>query len=186
MQYIYIFDEMESELKADYREKLKEWQKDEEVRRIYLTLRREYFKALQESRDYMNKKYKEACGEKDAERKEWLIWQMTREKNRQNKLEKEIRRCNFYLNTDKEKKELNIDLAKEYPIGDLISTKATYKKKNRAAYLCPFHNEKTGSFVWFVKENRFHCFGCGKNGDVIDFVIETTGVSFVEAVKKLI
>jgi DNA primase len=36
---------------------------------------------------------------------------------------------------------------------------------------CPFHEEKTPSFTIYPKTNTFHCFGCGKNGDTIEFIL---------------
>ena len=51
--------------------------------------------------------------------------------------------------------------------------------------LCPLHNEKTPSF-YIYHDNRFYCYGCQKNGDVIDFVRELYHISFKTAVKLLI
>lgn len=51
--------------------------------------------------------------------------------------------------------------------------------------LCPFHREKTPSFIVTPSRGRFHCFGCGAGGDVISFVMETEGVTFPEAVEIL-
>jgi len=51
--------------------------------------------------------------------------------------------------------------------------------------LCPFHGEKTPSFNVQPDKGRFHCFGCQKNGDVFNFVMEIEGKSFVEAVEQL-
>jgi len=48
---------------------------------------------------------------------------------------------------------------------------------------CPFHGEKTPSF--YVYEDGFHCFGCGAHGDVITFVMKTTGAGFMETVETL-
>lgn len=48
---------------------------------------------------------------------------------------------------------------------------------------CPFHGEKTPSF--YVYDDHFHCFGCGEHGDVITFVMKTTGESFMDAVEEL-
>ncbi len=48
---------------------------------------------------------------------------------------------------------------------------------------CPFHGEKTPSF--YVYEDGYHCFGCGAHGDVIGFVMQTSGASFPEAVRAL-
>lgn len=51
--------------------------------------------------------------------------------------------------------------------------------------LCPFHGEKTPSFNVIEDKQFYHCFGCGKSGDVFKFVEETNGVSFVDAVAIL-
>ncbi|HSV51613.1 MAG TPA: DNA primase [Burkholderiaceae bacterium] len=51
--------------------------------------------------------------------------------------------------------------------------------------LCPFHGEKSPSFSVSPTKQFYHCFGCGKNGDAIRFLVEHTGMTFVEAVKDL-
>ena len=51
--------------------------------------------------------------------------------------------------------------------------------------LCPFHNEKTGSFNVIPSKQIYHCFGCGVGGDVFNFLQKTRGVSFIDAVKDL-
>ena len=51
--------------------------------------------------------------------------------------------------------------------------------------LCPFHAEKSPSFTVSPTKQFFHCFGCGKNGNAIGFLMEHAGMSFVEAVKDL-
>ncbi|HWP81411.1 MAG TPA: DNA primase [Bacteroidota bacterium] len=51
--------------------------------------------------------------------------------------------------------------------------------------LCPFHQEKTPSFTVSQEKQMYHCFGCGKGGNVFTFVMETEKVSFVEAVRSL-
>jgi DNA primase len=51
--------------------------------------------------------------------------------------------------------------------------------------LCPFHDEKTPSFTVTPARQYFHCFGCGQGGDVLSFVQQVEGLSFVEAVEKL-
>ncbi len=51
--------------------------------------------------------------------------------------------------------------------------------------LCPFHGEKSPSFSVSPAKQFYHCFGCGKNGTVISFMMEHVGMSFVEAVKDL-
>ncbi len=51
--------------------------------------------------------------------------------------------------------------------------------------LCPFHGEKTPSFNVVEDKQFYHCFGCGKSGDVFKFVEETRGIPFAEAVAVL-
>ncbi len=60
-------------------------------------------------------------------------------------------------------------------------------KKGGANYmgLCPFHSEKSPSFSVSPSKQFYHCFGCGKNGNVITFLIENNGMTFIEAVQDL-
>lgn len=51
--------------------------------------------------------------------------------------------------------------------------------------LCPFHKENSASFHVVPEKGFYHCFGCGEHGDVIDFVVTHTGVSFPGACKAL-
>jgi DNA primase len=60
-------------------------------------------------------------------------------------------------------------------------------KKGGANYmgLCPFHGEKSPSFSVSPTKQFYHCFGCGKNGNAIGFLMDHAGMNFVEAVKDL-
>ena len=56
---------------------------------------------------------------------------------------------------------------------------------NRYKARCPFHTEKTPSFIVTPDMNRYHCFGCGANGDVLDFLMEINKLDFSSAVEML-
>ncbi len=62
---------------------------------------------------------------------------------------------------------------------DLKSAGATYKA------ICPFHEEKTPSFVMKKGDNHYHCFGCGAHGDAIAFLMHFEKLNFVEAAEHL-
>lgn len=51
--------------------------------------------------------------------------------------------------------------------------------------LCPFHGEKSPSFSVSPSKQFYHCFGCGKNGNAIGFLMDHVGMGFVDAVQDL-
>ena len=78
------------------------------------------------------------------------------------------------------------ELKAQLNIVDIIGREVTLKKSgSNYMGLCPFHNEKTPSFSVNEGKQFFHCFGCGKSGDVIGFVQEYYKLPFMEAVEKL-
>jgi DNA primase len=72
---------------------------------------------------------------------------------------------------------------------DIVEVVAHYVDLRRAGSnfkaLCPFHEEKTPSFMVSPDRQIFHCFGCGRGGNVFTFLVEIEGVSFPEAVRTL-
>ena len=71
-------------------------------------------------------------------------------------------------------------------IVDLVSNYVQLKKTGRSYKgLCPFHQEKTPSFVVFPESGNFHCFGCGRGGDVFTFYMGVEHVEFREALQEL-
>ena len=78
------------------------------------------------------------------------------------------------------------ELKAQLNIVDIIGREVNLKKSgSNYMGLCPFHNEKTPSFSVNEGKQFYHCFGCGKSGDVIGFVQEYYRLPFVEAVEKL-
>ena len=72
-------------------------------------------------------------------------------------------------------------------IVDVVSLRTSLRKSSGTRYMgrCPFHEERSPSFSVNADLNLYHCFGCGKGGDVVTFVRETEGLDFVGAIEWL-
>ncbi|MFZ5985916.1 MAG: DNA primase [Bacillota bacterium] len=72
---------------------------------------------------------------------------------------------------------------------DILSVVGEYVKLERKGKnyfgLCPFHNEKTPSFNIDPSKQLYYCFGCGKGGSVIQFIMDIENLEYIEAVKLL-
>ena len=72
---------------------------------------------------------------------------------------------------------------------DIVSILGKYmylqRKGNKYWACCPFHNEKTASFCVNADDQYYHCFGCGKSGNVITFLTEHERMSYTEAIEYL-
>ena len=77
-------------------------------------------------------------------------------------------------------------IRKENNIVDIVGEYVQLKKKgNNYIGLCPFHQEKSPSFSVAEDKQIFKCFGCGKGGSVISFLMEIEGMPFQEALAYL-
>lgn len=79
------------------------------------------------------------------------------------------------------------ELVEKNDIVDVVSGYVRLTKRSGANQfgLCPFHSEKTPSFSVSPDRQIYHCFGCGKGGGVINFIMEIENLSFPEAVEFL-
>ena len=81
-------------------------------------------------------------------------------------------------------KEIISDIKNSVNIVEVIGEVVALTKAGRNFLgLCPFHGEKTPSFNVVEDKQFYHCFGCGKSGDVFKFIEEYRGVSFMDAVQ---
>ena len=78
------------------------------------------------------------------------------------------------------------DIRARNDIEDVISSYVTLKRAGKNLKgLCPFHSEKTPSFVIYGDTQSFYCFGCGTGGDVISFIMRQENLDYVSAVEFL-
>ena len=76
------------------------------------------------------------------------------------------------------------DLKDRIDIVDLISEYVNLKRAGSSFKgLCPFHNEKTPSFMVNREKNNFHCFGCHEGGDAISFIMKIENLGYIDAIK---
>lgn len=78
------------------------------------------------------------------------------------------------------------DLLARTDIADIVGRHVTLKKAGiNYKGLCPFHGEKSPSFIVSPSRQTYHCFGCGVHGNAIGFLMENSGLNFVEAIRDL-
>ena len=78
------------------------------------------------------------------------------------------------------------EIKQRVDIADLVGSRVALKKAGRTLKgLCPFHDEKTPSFVVYPDQGSYHCFGCGKSGDAFTWLQETEHLDFGEALRQL-
>ena len=78
------------------------------------------------------------------------------------------------------------ELKQRCDIESLISSYVLLKRAGRNLKgLCPFHSDKTPSFVVYPESQSFYCFGCGAGGDAISFIMRAENLEYIEAVKLL-
>ncbi|MCO5175526.1 MAG: DNA primase [Thermomicrobiales bacterium] len=71
-------------------------------------------------------------------------------------------------------------------IVDLIGSSVQLRQAGRSFKgLCPFHDEKSPSFVVYPESQSYHCFGCGKSGDIFTYVMDTENLDFRDALRQL-
>ena len=78
-------------------------------------------------------------------------------------------------------------LKERHPLGDVVEA-AGVQLRGRGRVrqgVCPFHEEREGSFTVYANTERWYCFGCGEGGDVLDFVRRIENLSLPEAIRRL-
>ena len=79
------------------------------------------------------------------------------------------------------------ELAERNPIEEVVAEYVPLTKRSGQNLfgLCPFHSEKTPSFCVSPSKQIYHCFGCGKGGSVINFIMDIENLPFRDAVEFL-
>lgn len=80
--------------------------------------------------------------------------------------------------------ETTINKVREVPLEQILRPYTTLKRKGASLMgICPFHEERTGSFSVSPAKNLYHCFSCGRGGDGISFIMEKENLTFTDAVE---
>ncbi|HYN64359.1 MAG TPA: DNA primase [Candidatus Limnocylindrales bacterium] len=81
---------------------------------------------------------------------------------------------------------ITAEIKSKLPVADLIGETVALKRAGSAFKgLCPFHAEKTPSFIVNPEREAWHCFGCGEGGDIFTFLMKRDGLDFREALARL-
>lgn len=125
---------------------------------------------------------------KPDDQKWYLDWVVDEWKEDLKHRESQLKRWKFRAlpNTSKTKNSFDVEAIKAIPISAILETEPGFKAPDRETYLCPIHNEKTASAMWYKKDNRIHCFGCDLDEDVIGLYMKMHGVDFPDACRALI
>src|SRR5918992_5041144 len=78
------------------------------------------------------------------------------------------------------------EIKSKLPVADVVGETVSLKRAGTVFKgLCPFHAEKTPSFIVTPDRETWHCFGCGEHGDIFTFVMRRDGLDFKEALSRL-
>ena len=144
---------------------------------VVTTIYKEKIEALKESMAAILKEREKwrLLSRRYSDKNDWFIdWLIDRTYRHGNTVRRKMRQWEFHLRPRSEKlklKSFDLEAIKNVPIGQFLEAPAM-GGAHRSVYKCVFHNEKTASMVWYKKQNRVHCFGCGRFGSVIDVVME--------------
>src|SRR5215208_5582407 len=82
---------------------------------------------------------------------------------------------------------ITAEIKSKLPVADVIGETVALKRAGSALKgLCPFHAEKTPSFIVNPDREAWHCFGCGEGGDIFTFLMKRDGLDFREALEAAI
>lgn len=158
----------------------KQQDKESELKTIRIN---SYRQELKETKIEHDRLFGQAMLEKDKNSAD-MIWDLVAYLSEQIiVLEKRL------LSTKKETQDFDIDSIKKISLIEVLRSYNIEVKHigiNRSHCCCPFHEEKTPSCVIYEDQNSFYCYGCGKGGSVIDFIMFMKQYTFFQACRDLI
>lgn len=153
---------------------------------IFKEKEREIDEYVENTQKFIDKRCLQLVSSKPQEK--WFFeWSISDAKKTKAEWEREKRRFRMYADMSRGKQiQMGIqpEDVKHVPIGEFFSDQGR-GTSSRRLFLCPFHNEDTPSFTWYVEQNSWHCYGCSVGGDVIDLVMKLFKLDFKKALIEL-
>lgn len=173
--------------RQEYREWVESMIKDPKNWRMFKDKANEMREKQKETRAFIDMRCKQLVRAL-ADEKWFFEWSIDKAKNVWLKWEqKEERRFELYAAISRGKqipKGIQPEEVKHVPVGEFFSTPGR-GTRSRKLFLCPFHNETTPSFTWYVDQNTWWCYACNIGGDVIDLVMKLFNLEFRAALAEL-
>lgn len=163
---------------------------DVQMSRFFREKINEIEEQIKEEKSFLNERFKKREEAKSSGKVWYYDWSIEKTNERIKELERKLRKFDYYYKLTRGKispsKDIDVERIKvEVLIGDLLPEQLRSSWNKRVFFKCPLHNESTPSFCWYVKDNRFKCFGCGEYGSVIDLYMKLNNVNFKEAINYL-
>ncbi len=125
--------------------------------------------------------------EAEIKHRKWLRENLPRTTDEWLKIFPEAKHLVKPVSQQQKKFDEQLEVARSVDLESVVEQYVDLKRSGvyRLVGLCPFHTEKTPSFVVFTDEPHYYCFGCHEHGDVIKFIRQVEKLTFKQAVSTL-
>lgn len=152
---------------------------------VFLDKMREFELLILEERKYLSQAHRNLV---ETKYPQWVCeLVISRSKERLNEATQQYKRFSYYHSVSlghKMNNDYDLEVLKQVD-PQIFLGKPAWSTNKTLTYKCPFHNEKTASFVWYLKNNSGYCFGCQKSVDIIALVQQLHNIDFLTALSEI-